>query len=141
MGAMGAVRKWGTVAAASSMLALGLVGTLGSSTAGASGLKGQYGSLPSQSGKASKGGVVTFAEQPSGGPTYIFPITPAADLSAYDVSQFQQFFWPDLWWSPKGAEPTIDYGLSMGLAPKYSDDNKTITITLKSGGSGPTALR
>jgi peptide/nickel transport system substrate-binding protein len=133
MAAMGMVRRWGTIAAASSMLALGLAGSLGLSSASASGLKGQYGSLPSQSGKPSKGGIVTFAEQPSGGPTYIFPVTPAADLSAYDVSQFQQFFWPDIWWSPKGAEPTVDYSESMGLAPKYSDDNKTITITLKSG--------
>jgi peptide/nickel transport system substrate-binding protein len=133
MGAMGAVRKWGAVAAAASMMTLGLVTSLGSPPAGAAKLPGQYGSLPSKSGTASKGGILTFAEQPSGGPTYIFPITPAADLSVYDVSQFQQLFWPDLWWSPKGAEPTIDYSQSIGLAPKYSDDNKTITITLKSG--------
>ena len=133
MGPVGIVRKWGTVAAAASMMALGLAVSVGASPAGAAKLPGQYGSLPSQSGTPEKGGVVTFAEQPQGGPTYIFPITPAADLSAYDISQFQQFFWPYLWWSPKGAEPTIDYALSIGLAPKFSDDNKTITITLNSG--------
>lgn len=133
MGALGAVRKWGAIVTASSVMALGVVASMGLSPAGASGLKGQYGSLPAKSGKPKKGGILTFAEQPSGGPTYIFPITPASDLSVYDVDQFQQLFWPALWWAPKGAEPTIDYSESIGMAPKYSDANKTVTIKLKSG--------
>ncbi|MFZ1063799.1 MAG: ABC transporter substrate-binding protein [Acidimicrobiales bacterium] len=127
------VRKWGTLATAVGVMVLGLSVSLGAAPAGAAKLPGQYGSLPAQSGKASRGGIVTFAEGPSSGPNYIFPITPASNLSAYDVSQFQQFFWPALWWSPKGAEPTIDYGQSIGLPPKFSDDNKVVTITLKSG--------
>lgn len=133
MGVKGAVRKWGTVAAAASMLALGATASLGSAAASAGNLKGQYGNLPNESGKPAKGGIVTFAEQPSSGPTYIFPVTPASDLSVYDVDQFQQLFWPALWWSPKGPNPQVDYSESIGLAPKYSNDDKTITITLKSG--------
>ena len=35
--------------------------------------------------------------------------------------------------APKGPNPTIDYSQSIGLAPKYSNDDKTITITLKKG--------
>ena len=129
------VRKWGSIGAAASILALGIAASIGTgpASAGGSGLPGQYGSLPKETGKPAKGGIVTFAEQPSGGPTYIFPITPASDLSVYDVDQFQQLFWPGLWWAPKGPNPTIDYSQSMGLAPKYSNDDKTITITLKKG--------
>ncbi|MFY9782738.1 MAG: ABC transporter substrate-binding protein [Acidimicrobiales bacterium] len=133
MGVIGAVRKWGTVGAAACMLTLGFAVSLGAAPASAGGLKGQYGSLPKESGKPAKGGIVSFAEQPSAGPTYIFPITPASDLSVFDVDQFQDLFWAPLWWSPKGPTPEVDYSESVGLAPKYSDDNKTVTITLKSG--------
>jgi peptide/nickel transport system substrate-binding protein len=127
------VRKLAGAAAAASILTLGLGAVVASAPASASGLPGAYGSLPSQTGTPKAGGSVTFAEQPSGGPTYIFPITPASDLSAYVVDQFQGLMWRPLWWSPKGAEPTIDYSQSIGLAPKYSNSNKTVTITLKSG--------
>ena len=54
MGTMGLTRKWGTLAAAASMVALGIATSLGSSPAGASKLPGQYGSLPAQSGNRRK---------------------------------------------------------------------------------------
>jgi peptide/nickel transport system substrate-binding protein len=92
-----------------------------------------YGQLPAQHGTPATGGTVSIAEQPGAGPTYIFPITPAANLSAYAIDQFQDYMWRPLWWSPKGAEPTIDYGQSISPhAPVYSNDNKTVTITLRS---------
>jgi peptide/nickel transport system substrate-binding protein len=94
---------------------------------------GSYGKLPAQSGKPVKGGTVSFAEQPGAGPTYIFPITPAASLSTDDIDQFQVLMWRPLWWGPKGVEPEVDYSQSIAAAPKYSDDNKTVTITIKPG--------
>ena len=127
-----AVRRWVGLGVAAATVALGMAGIV-AGPAAASNLPGAYGSLPARSGTPAKGGTVTFAEQPNGGPTYIFPITPAASLSAYDVSQFQQLMWRALWWAPKGAEPTIDYSQSIAGPPKFSNDNKTITVTLKPG--------
>ena len=48
------------------------------------------------------------------------------------MTEFQDFQWRQLWWAPKGAEPTIDYSQSISpKAPAYSNDNKTVTITLR----------
>ncbi|HEX3793411.1 MAG TPA: ABC transporter substrate-binding protein [Acidimicrobiales bacterium] len=117
------------------MLAVALGGTtLATASAGASSATPpqSYGSLPAEHGTPTKGGVVSIAEPPSAGPTYIFPITPGANLSVYDVDQFQDYMWRPLWFSPKGAEPTIDYTDSISPhAPTYSNDNKTVTITLR----------
>jgi peptide/nickel transport system substrate-binding protein len=128
------VRTLAGAAAAACMLTLGIVTVVPSGPAGASSQPaGSYGQLPAQTGKPAPGGTVTFAEQPSGGPTYIFPITPGSNLSAYDVDQFQDLMWRPLWWSPKGATPTVDYTQSISAAPKYSNDDKTVTITIKPG--------
>jgi len=94
---------------------------------------GAYGCLPPESGTPASGGIVTIAENPGAGPNYIFPITPASNLSVYDVEQFQQYMWPELWWSPSGDEATIDYALSMGRPPVFSDANKTVTIKINPG--------
>ena len=83
--------------------------------------------------KPAKGGVVTFAEHRAVDRRTSSPSTPAADLSVYDVSQFQQFFWPALWWSPKGASRPSTTARAWASPPEYSDGNKTITITLKPG--------
>lgn len=135
MGAMGAVRRWAGVAGAVSTLALGLGTAVASTPAAAAGSQpaNSYGQLPSQTGKPTSGGTVSFAEQPSGGPTYIFPITPASDLSAYVVDQFQSLMWRPLWWAPSGATPKVDYAESISpKPPAYSNDNKTLTITMSS---------
>ena len=129
-----AVRRWIRIGGAASVLALGLASAAASSPAGASSssLPGAYGHLPSSSVKAVSGGTASIAEQPGAGPTYIFPITPASNLSAYLVTEFQDFQWRQLWWAPKGAEPTIDYSQSISpRPPAYSNDNKTVTITLR----------
>ncbi len=108
--------------------------TLATTAAGASSATPphSFGSIPAQHGSPKKGGIVTIAEPPSAGPTYIFPITPGSNLSVYDVDQFQFYMWRPLWWAPKGAEPAIDYTDSISpKAPAYSNDNKTVTITLR----------
>jgi peptide/nickel transport system substrate-binding protein len=116
------------------MLALGLGTVVASTPAAAASLPGAYGTLPAQHGTPVKGGIVQFAEDPTAGPTYIFPITPASDLSAYDVDQFQDLMWRPLWWSPQGADETVNYPQSIApAAPKYSNANKTVTITIKPG--------
>jgi peptide/nickel transport system substrate-binding protein len=119
---------------AASVLALGLASASALSPAGAASTpSGSYGTLPAAHGTPTKGGTVSIAEDPGAGPTYIVPITPASNLSVYDTAQFQFYMWRPLWWSPKGAEPTIDYADSISpQAPTYSNDNKTVTVTLRS---------
>jgi peptide/nickel transport system substrate-binding protein len=94
---------------------------------------GTYGFLPAQKFPAMKGGTLSIAIPPGAGPTYIFPVTPAANLSAYDVDQFQQYMWRALWWAPKGDEPTIDFSQSIGTPPVFTNNNKTMTVHIKPG--------
>jgi peptide/nickel transport system substrate-binding protein len=108
----------------------------GSSSGGgvANATNGQYGTLPAATGTATMGGTVSIAEAPGGGPTYIFPITPAADTSVGTISGFQVYMWRPLWWAPLGAEPAIDYSQSISpTAPKFSDGARVATITIKPG--------
>jgi peptide/nickel transport system substrate-binding protein len=94
-------------------------------------LKGAFGVLPTAgTGTPISGGTVSIAEDPGAGPNWIFPITPAANASVYTISQFQAYMWRPLWWAPLGAEPAIDYPDSIAKAPVFSNDNKTVTITL-----------
>ncbi|MGP8208181.1 MAG: ABC transporter substrate-binding protein [Acidimicrobiales bacterium] len=96
-------------------------------------LPGALGSVPPQTGAPANGGVVSIAEPPGGGPTYIFPIPPAANTSVDTLDEFDDYMWRALWWSPKGVAPVIDYSQSIGKPPVFSNDNKTVTIHLYPG--------
>jgi peptide/nickel transport system substrate-binding protein len=91
-----------------------------------------YGTLPAQipMSKIQKGGIVSIAEAPGAGPDYIFPITPGANSSVYTAYQFQNYMWRPLWWGPLGDSPQIDYTQSIAGKPAFSDNNKTVTITM-----------
>ncbi|HXY44803.1 MAG TPA: ABC transporter substrate-binding protein [Acidimicrobiales bacterium] len=79
------------------------------------------------------GGTLSIAESPGGGPTYILPIVPAADDSVGTVDGLVDYMWRSLWWAPLGYAPTIDWPDSISPAPpKFSDDDKVATITLRS---------
>lgn len=96
-----------------------------------SSLPGSFGTLPGPgTGTPEMGGTVSIAEAPGAGPNWIFPVTPAANSSVFTAYQFQAYMWRPLWWSPTGAEPAIDYTQSIAKAPVFSNDNKTVTITL-----------
>jgi len=92
---------------------------------------GGFGTLPGPAGTRTHGGIVSIAEFPGAGPTYTFPVTPGADSSVYTAYQFQDLMWRYLWWAPLGDKPEIDYSQSIAKPPVFSNDNKTITITLK----------
>jgi peptide/nickel transport system substrate-binding protein len=123
----------GSMAAATVLLAACSSSSGGSPSPTASQSNGQFGALPSSSGTPIEGGTVTIAETPGSGPTYIMPITPDADFSVYTATQFDNYMWRPLWWAPSGDTPAIDYSQSIASGPpKFSDDNKVATITLKS---------
>jgi len=92
-----------------------------------------FGAAPSQQGKPTTGGTVSIAEPVGAGPTYIFPITPSAQQSVYNDYDFQYFMWRPIWWGPQGTSPTYDYSQSLAGPPKFTNDNKTVTITIDPG--------
>ncbi len=128
----------GTALAAALVLVAGATSPMaasasGSPTSNSASLPGAFGSFPPDTGTPTNGGVVTIAESPGAGPTYIMPIYPAADASVSTNQQFQQYMFRALWWSPKGVSPTIDYTQSMAGPPVFSNSNKTVTVHMRPG--------
>jgi peptide/nickel transport system substrate-binding protein len=118
-----------------------LLSACGSSSSGgskpntnASGIKsttaGEYGSLPAASGTAVKGGTISYGIISGSQPNYIVPMTPAADGSIYN-EQFEDLLYEPLYNSEVSDRPLLSYPISIGNAPIYSNDNKTVTINLK----------
>ncbi|HEY2506003.1 MAG TPA: ABC transporter substrate-binding protein [Streptosporangiaceae bacterium] len=91
-----------------------------------------YAGIPAQAKSKTSGGTITFGMAAGATPTYIFPITPGADLSVYTAGFFQSLMYRPLWWSPSGDQLAYNYPESIGNQPVFSNGNKTITINLKS---------
>jgi peptide/nickel transport system substrate-binding protein len=98
------------------------------------------GALATTSGAASRtakasssSGVVTFAEQPGSAPTYIFPLYNGANSGNNNITYLQPLMWLPLYWfgHSNSSQASINYPLSMANPPVFSNDNKTVTITLK----------
>lgn len=120
----------GAVAAVSLIVsAFSGVASASLSKADPSSIPGAFGALPT-AGTPAHGGVVNMAESPGNGPDYIFPITPASDETLATENSFQNFIWQPLWWYVNGDKTGIDYRDSLAKAPVFSNDNKTVTITL-----------
>ncbi|WP_298403978.1 ABC transporter substrate-binding protein, partial [Ferrimicrobium sp.] len=78
-----------------------------------------------------KGGTAYFAEAPGASPNYIFPLTPSANFSVDNTSQFQILMYRPLYFFGVGNKAEINPSLSVANPPVYSNNNKTVTITLK----------
>jgi peptide/nickel transport system substrate-binding protein len=102
----------------------------GSSTAGKAVVTGAFGSIPAEHGTPTGTGTLNLPEFAGVPPTWIFPVTNAANNSIGSVTLFQQFMWRPLYWSPDGDQQVIDYPLSIGEKPVISNGGKTFTITL-----------
>lgn len=92
----------------------------------AASLPGLYGSLPPV-GAPSKGGTITIGQLTGSTPTYIFPIVPSAQESAYTLEFIYNLFLP-LYNAPNGGTPEINYAVSMATKPVFTDGDKTVTI-------------
>ncbi len=67
----------------------------------------------------------------SSGPNYIFPLESAAYFFATNDQQFSALMWRPLYWFGVGDSPKINYALSIGEPPVYTNGGKTVTVTLK----------
>jgi peptide/nickel transport system substrate-binding protein len=94
---------------------------------------GGSGGSTNHQGKPTKGGELTFAEQPGFPPTYIFPLYDGANSGNNNITYLQPLMWRPLYWfgHPDSSAATIDYSYSMADPPVYTDGHKTITMTLK----------
>jgi peptide/nickel transport system substrate-binding protein len=98
-------------------------------TGSASALTGLYGSVPS-GGTAAKGGTITFGQLTGSTPTYIFPIIPGANASVYTADFFQDIMYLPLYNTPVGGTPEVNYAVSIGKKPIFSNGDKTVTINM-----------
>jgi peptide/nickel transport system substrate-binding protein len=78
-----------------------------------------------------QGGTAYFAEQPLTPPNYIFPLVSGQYFTGANVNDLQTLLYLPLYWYGDKGNTSIDYRLSIGDAPVYSDGNRVVTITLK----------
>lgn len=79
----------------------------------------------------STGSVVTWAEGPGSTPNYIFPMESGPVFSTTNSVQFSQLMYLPLYWFGKNGQPLLNEALSIANPPKFSNGNRTVTITLK----------
>jgi peptide/nickel transport system substrate-binding protein len=115
-------RRKAVCAALAAVVALVVAGCTGSSNNNSPGPR-------SSSGTKVQGGTATFYQIQTG-PNYIFPFDSAAYFTQGNISYLQALLWRPLYWYGKGVGPDINYKLSVAKPPKYSNGNKTVTITL-----------
>ncbi len=103
-------------------------GSSGSSLSGGS----QTGHVIASTGTPARGGTAYWAEQPLSPPNYIFPLVSGAYYSNENVYDFQTLMYRPLYWYGDQGKPGVDYPLSLGERPRYSDRGRVVTIRLKS---------
>ena len=101
-----------------------------STSTAAVGVSGAFGSAPAASGTP-HGGTVTVAEPPGATPNWILPIITAANDSVYTVYSFDYEMWRPLYWYVNGVQPKETPAMSLADEPKWSNGDKTVTITMK----------
>jgi peptide/nickel transport system substrate-binding protein len=89
------------------------------------------GTAPPTAGPPVQGGTVYFAEQPLSPPTYIFPLISGQYYTVANTSNLQTLLYLPLYWYGDRGNTSIDYRLSIGNPPAYSDGNRVVTISLK----------
>jgi peptide/nickel transport system substrate-binding protein len=115
-------RYWRLIAVASAVVAALLLGACSGPSSSAPGGK---------PGTPESGGVATFALPPSATPDWIFPFIDSAHSSVDNRNQFEYLMYRPLYWFGDNGEPVMNASLSLADPPVYSDNDKTVTITLK----------
>ncbi len=109
------LRRSVCVVGASAMVALGLF-TVSLSASGASAVTKT---------------TVTFAEQIEDAPNFIFPYMSGEYYTTANITQFQYLMFRPLYWFGGHASVVLNTKLSLADAPVFSNNDKTVKITLK----------
>jgi peptide/nickel transport system substrate-binding protein len=81
--------------------------------------------------RPAKGGVATWACNPGFPPSTIFPFTPPERIGIRNLFEFQMLMYRPLYWLGKDGEPGVNHDLSLAEPPEWSEDGRTVTVTLK----------
>lgn len=92
---------------------------------------GSSASPSSASGPRQHGGTVYLAESPGQPPNYIFPFESASYYTGSNSEDFSYMFWLPVYWFGQGSSPNINWSLSLGEKPVYSNGGKVVSITIK----------
>ena len=84
---------------------------------------------PPTGGKVS--GTITFAEGAGANPNWIFPFESCQYCSVDNINQFQEEMFRPLYWFGLGGSVSLVPSLSMADYPVYSNNDKTVTLTMK----------
>ena len=95
-------------------------------------LGGAFGTIPAAATGPQHAGAVTWAGAgaPGAAPTGIFPVSGTGATA--DTTQFQYQMWRPLYWFSNGVEASQTPAMSLAYAPKWSNGDKTVSVTLKS---------
>ena len=86
---------------------------------------------PASGASSSSSKAVTYAEQPTTTPDFIFPFYPGSDCSVANVDQFQFLMYRPLYWYGQGTAFEVNTENSVANQPTYSNNDTTVTLTLK----------
>ncbi len=81
-------------------------------------------------GTKTAGGVAYWAELPNSPPNMIFPFTPTGFFSVPNENQFEYLMYRPLYWFGNGLNVNVNYQLSLGQAPVYTNNDQTVTVNL-----------
>jgi peptide/nickel transport system substrate-binding protein len=81
--------------------------------------------------KPVNGGVASWACHVGFPPSTIFPFTPPERIGIRNLLEFQALMYRPLYWLGKDGQPGVDDGLSLAYPPQWSEDGRTVTVTLK----------
>jgi peptide/nickel transport system substrate-binding protein len=84
-----------------------------------------------RAGRPVRGGSASWALTPGFPPTVILPFTPASEFGIRNLFEFQLLMYRPLYWFGRDGLPEIDYSLSIGEPPAWSDDGRTATVKIK----------
>jgi peptide/nickel transport system substrate-binding protein len=79
---------------------------------------------------SSKSTTIRWAESAGYTPQWIMPLFPGQYFTVQEQAQFEYLMWPPLYNFGTGASTELDLKDSLGQAPQYSPDSKSVTITL-----------
>ncbi len=77
------------------------------------------------------GGTASWACHVGFPPSTIFPFTPPERMGIRNLFEFQTLMYRPLYWLGRRGQPGVDYDLSLADPPEWSDDGRSVTVTLK----------
>jgi peptide/nickel transport system substrate-binding protein len=124
-------RQWPTESTHRRRTRPALLGLAAAAAFGLAACSAGGGSAAAPTGPPVSGGTAYFAEQPLTPPTYIFPLVSGQYFTVTNTSDLQTLLYQPLYWYGDKGTTSIDYPLSIGEPPVYSDGDRVVTITLR----------